>query len=55
MYYDQKVELTYVKVSGNEVAGNLPQLKIDGRVVKEGCTPDLRMIMDYVEKAGVCR
>jgi hypothetical protein len=55
MYYEHNVQLDYVKVSREEVKESLPLLKIDGRVVKEGCTPDLRMIMDYIEKAGVCR
>jgi hypothetical protein len=55
VYYNDMLELQYVKVRKEDLTGHLPMLRVEGQVVKEGFIPDLRTILEYArsaEKAG---
>jgi len=47
VYYNDMVDLCYRKVSQQEVQGDLPMLKVEGRVVRQGVIPDLRTILEF--------
>jgi len=53
MHFHDRVEISYVKASQSDHKEKLPLLKIDDNVVREGETPDLRTIMDYIQKMGL--
>ncbi|MDQ7821404.1 MAG: hypothetical protein RDV48_01280 [Candidatus Eremiobacteraeota bacterium] len=52
-YFQDRIELKYQKVDAQSMKERLPLLKVDGKVVKEGCIPDMSMIMEYAQRAGV--
>jgi|GEM_PF-3439603 len=55
MYFKEGVELNYVKADDEMKKDRLPMLRVDGRVVEERFSPDLRTIMNYAERAGAPR
>ncbi|MHC9539642.1 MAG: hypothetical protein AB9903_08980 [Vulcanimicrobiota bacterium] len=52
MYFEDGVELKYTKADDELKRDRLPLLRVDGKVVEERFTPDLRTIMAHAQRAG---
>jgi hypothetical protein len=51
LYFKDQVEISYCRVNSREVKETLPALKVNGKVVKENCIPDLDTLIYYVRNA----
>lgn len=51
IYFKDQVEIKYSRVNSHEVKESLPVLKVNGKVVKENCIPDLDTLIHYVQNA----
>jgi len=52
MYFQDGVELKYMKADDELKRDRLPMLRVDGKVVEERFNPDLRAIVAHAQRAG---
>jgi len=52
MHFQDRVEISYIRADQSDYSEKLPLLKIDDVVVRQGEAPDLRAIMEYVQKVA---